>query len=193
MTKPGKKFWNGRNATSFFSEDIINMITWLSSLTEHLLHWAQPALSAHQSCMALQALLQSLPPLIAEVGVDAVKDDDSRKIIFQLALILFSFLLWRQKRCNMTAMSKQMQIPNSGTPSLKCSTDKNMSTVVLNNWTIDYESEMRVSNKDSFFWKATQLSSSHGYFWIILTSNYLHFYWVPYLSFYCLLKEDRIH
>lgn len=62
MTKPGKKFWNGRNATSLFSKDIINTITWLPSLKGHLLHWAQPALSAHQSCIALQALLQSLPP-----------------------------------------------------------------------------------------------------------------------------------
>lgn len=182
MTKPGKKFWNVRNATSLFSKDI-STITWLPSLREHFLHWAQPALSAYQSSMALQAFFQTYLPT-AEVGVDAVKDADHKKISFQSVALgsNFTFLFtFKSKRCNMTAIFQLMQIPNSGTPSLKCSMDKNESRVVLNNWTVLRTwlwPTMKLrweSNKDLFFWKATQLSSCHCYFYIILTSDYLYF------------------
>lgn len=93
-------------------------------------------------CQLIRALWHCKPSLkahllTAEVGVDAAADH--KKISFQSVEFgsNFTFLFTlSQKRCNVTAMFQLMQTPNSGTPSLKCSMDKNESTVVLNNWTV---------------------------------------------------------
>lgn len=133
-------------------------------------------------CQLIRALWHCKPSFKAYLPT--VKDADHKKISFQSVALgsNFTFLFtFKSKRCNMTAIFQLMQIPNSGTPSLKCSMDKNESRVVLNNWTVLCTwlwPTMKLrweSNKDLFFWKATQLSSCHCYFYIILTSDYLYF------------------
>lgn len=117
-----------------FSKDIINTITWLPFFIEHNL-----------LCPAHQRLYGTASPpfkdhlLIAEVGVDAVKDEDHRKISFQSMALGSNFIFL------FTLKSKKMQhdcdVPADADtkfryPSLKCSMNKNKSKVVLNNSTI---------------------------------------------------------
>lgn len=136
MTKPGKKFWNVRNATSLFVKILlVQSPDYPPSESTFFIEHNLP-------CQLIRALWHCKPSfkahlLTAEVGVDAAADH--KKISFQSVEFgsNFTFLFTlSQKRCNVTAMFQLMQIPNSGTPSLKCSMDKNESTVVLNNWTV---------------------------------------------------------
>lgn len=109
------------------------LITWLPSLREHLFHWAQPSLSGHQSSMAPHTF-QSQSPHCRSRSRCSERWWSSWEYKFPVhstwSNFIFLFTLM-SKRCNMTAMFQLMK-----TASLKCSMNKNKSTVVLNNWTI---------------------------------------------------------
>lgn len=138
-------------------------------------------------CHLIRALWHCKPSfkaylLMAEVGVDAEKDAEHKKISFQSvesgSNFTFLFTL-SHKRCNMTAMFQLMQIPNSGTPSLKCSMNKNESPGVLNNWTVSCTwlwstRKLRWESKTCFSEKPLNYLLVIVIFYIILPSDYLH-------------------